>query len=51
MPMWFYGMMMLVMLLVARGLGALAWVINRGTGVYGLNRPVMWGLLLVNFVF
>ena len=49
--MWFYGLMMFLFIIVAGALGAFAWAINHGTGVYGLNRPVMWGFFITNFVF
>ena len=33
-------------------LGAMVfWLIATGTGVWGLNNPVMWGYAIVNFVF
>ncbi|SVC37524.1 uncharacterized protein METZ01_LOCUS290378, partial [marine metagenome] len=50
-PMWFYGLIMALGIIVAAAFGAFGWAINHGTGVYGINRPVMWGFLLVNFVF
>src|SRR6266581_2228029 len=39
--------------LVAGGAGLLAWEIQlvRGMGVTGLQRPVFWGIYLVDFVF
>jgi molybdopterin-containing oxidoreductase family membrane subunit len=30
---------------------AVAFMINKGLGVTGLNRPVMWGFFITNFVF
>ena len=50
-PMWFYGLIMALGIIVAAAFGAFGWAINHGTGVYGINRPVMWGFLLVNFVY
>jgi molybdopterin-containing oxidoreductase family membrane subunit len=37
--------------IVAMAGGALAYAIIKGVGVYGVNRPVMWGFIIVNFVF
>jgi molybdopterin-containing oxidoreductase family membrane subunit len=30
---------------------AVAWLVFRGTGIWGLNLPVMWGFAIVNFVW
>jgi Ni/Fe-hydrogenase subunit HybB-like protein len=30
---------------------AVAWLLFRGVGVWGLNRPVMWGFAIINFVW
>ena len=30
---------------------SLAWLIYKGTGIWGLNNPVSWGWAIVNFVF
>ena len=42
-------------LVALMGLGILGisvgWLIWEGTGVWGLNQPVSWGLAIVNFVF
>jgi molybdopterin-containing oxidoreductase family membrane subunit len=32
-------------------MSAAGFMINRGLGVSGLNRPVMWGFMITNFVF
>ncbi|MBI2165727.1 MAG: polysulfide reductase NrfD [Chloroflexi bacterium] len=50
-PLWFWGLVLLLALVVAAGAGAAGWMFNRGTGVLGVNRPAMWGFLIVNFVF
>ena len=36
---------------VAIGLSAAGYLINQGLGVTGLNRPVMWGFFITNFIF
>lgn len=33
------------------GVGAFIWMLMNGLGVTGLNRPVMWGFMITNFVF
>ena len=38
-----------IVVLVA--MAAAGYMINRGIGVTGLNRPVMWGFFITNFVF
>ena len=30
---------------------AIAWLLFRGVGVWGINRPVMWGFAIINFVW
>ncbi|MBI2935265.1 MAG: polysulfide reductase NrfD, partial [Chloroflexi bacterium] len=50
-PLWFWAVAGFLGMVVAAGLAAFAWVITHGIGVLGVNRPVMWGFLLVNFVF
>jgi Ni/Fe-hydrogenase subunit HybB-like protein len=30
---------------------AVAWLLFRGVGVWGINRPVMWGFAIINFVW
>ncbi len=50
-PIWFYFLLGGLAIGVCAAIGGFAWAINHGTGVYGINRPVMWGFLLVNFVF
>ena len=36
---------------VLGAMGAAGYMINRGLGVTGLNRPVYWGFFITNFVF
>lgn len=50
-PIWFYFLLGGLAIGVCTAIGGFAWAVNHGTGVYGINRPVMWGFLLVNFVF
>ncbi|HAA94697.1 MAG TPA: molybdopterin oxidoreductase, partial [Dehalococcoidia bacterium] len=37
--------------LVLVAMSAAGFMINKGMGVTGLNRPVMWGFFITNFVF
>ena len=50
-PKWWF--VAIALLLVIFATGGVAWGIflNKGVGVTGLNRPVMWGVYIVNFVF
>jgi Ni/Fe-hydrogenase subunit HybB-like protein len=32
-------------------LGSLAWLLERGVGVWGINIPVAWGFAIINFVW
>ena len=41
----------LMMLVVVGAASAAGFMYNQGLGVTGLNRPVMWGFFIVNFVF
>ncbi len=50
-PLWwilsvgFFGLIFII------GACAYGYLLNQGLGVTGLNRPVMWGIYVVNFVF
>jgi Ni/Fe-hydrogenase subunit HybB-like protein len=30
---------------------SIAWLLFRGVGIWGINRPVMWGFAIINFVW
>ena len=50
-PKWFwiaFGILGFIVLIAMSAAGVL---INQGFGVTGLNRPVMWGFFITNFVF
>jgi len=51
MPRWWLPAVLFLTLVVFTGLGAFGYMVNQGLGVTGLNRPVMWGFFIVNFVF
>ena len=51
MPKWWLGAVAFLTLVVFAGLGAFGYMVNQGIGVTGLNRPVMWGFFITNFVF
>ncbi len=43
-----FGMAVSIVLVL---LGSVGWLVWEGTGIWGLNIPVGWGLAIVNFVF
>ena len=51
MPKWWLPAVLFLTLVVFAGLGSFGYMMNKGLGVTGLNRPVMWGFFIVNFVF
>ncbi|MCI0440381.1 MAG: polysulfide reductase NrfD [Chloroflexi bacterium] len=50
-PKWWVGLVTFLVIVIATGIGAFGYEMNRGIGVGGQNRPVMWGIYLANFVF
>ena len=50
-PKWFWPAVGVLSVFVLGALGAAGFMINQGLGVTGLNRPVMWGFFITNFVF
>ena len=50
-PKWFWPAVAVLSVFVLGALGAAGFMINQGLGVTGLNRPVMWGFMITNFVF
>ena len=50
-PLWYWILVGVLGLGVLCGFAAAAYMINRGLGVTGLNRPVMCGFFITNFVF
>ena len=50
-PKWWIFSVAFLSLVFLTGVGAFGWMLNKGVGVTGLNRPVMWGFFMVNFVF
>ena len=50
-PIWYWPLIAVLGLIVLCGFAAAGYMINRGLGVTGLNRPVMWGFFITNFVF
>ena len=43
-----FGMTVSIVLML---LGSIGWLVWEGTGIWGINIPVGWGLAIVNFVF
>ncbi|MQF95973.1 MAG: molybdopterin oxidoreductase, partial [SAR202 cluster bacterium] len=50
-PRWFWMVVAVLGFLVLVAMSAAGFMINKGMGVTGLNRPVMWGFFITNFVF
>ncbi len=50
-PKWWIIAVGLLTIVFLVGAAAFGYMINKGIGVTGLNRPVFWGVFLVNFVF
>ena len=50
-PLWWWLAVGFLTLVVLTAAGAFGYMVNQGIGVTGLNRPVMWGFFLTNFVF
>ena len=50
-PNWYWVTVVLMALIVIGAMSAAGLMINKGMGLTGLNRPVMWGFFIVNFVF
>ena len=50
-PRWYWGLVAFLGIFVLGALSAGGYMINHGLGVTGLNRPVMWGFMITNFVF
>ena len=48
---WYWLLVGFLALVVLCGFTAAGFMFNRGLGVTGLNRPVMWGFFITNFVF
>ena len=50
-PMWWYVAVTFFGVVFLIGASAFGYLLNQGLGVTGLNRPVFWGVYVVNFVF
>ena len=50
-PRWWPGSTLILLLIFIAGACAFGYMINKGIGVTGLNRPAYWGVFIVNFVF
>ena len=50
-PRWWPGAVIFLTLIFITGAIAFGYLLNKGVGVTGLNRPVMWGIYIVTFVF
>ena len=50
-PVRYWIIVFALSIVVLGAMSAAGYMINRGIGVTGLNRPVMWGFFITNFVF
>ena len=50
-PRWWWPAVIITVIIFLTGMGAFGYMLNKGVGVTGLNRPVFWGVYMVNFVF
>jgi len=50
-PFWYWAIMGFLGAIVLVGSVTVAFLLNKGFGLSGTNRPIMWGLLIVDFVF
>ena len=50
-PKWQWGLIAFFGIIVVGAMCAAGYMFNKGLGVSGLNRPVMWGFFITNFVF
>ena len=50
-PNWYWVTVAIMAIIVLGAMSAAGLMINKGMGLTGLNRPVMWGFFIVNFVF
>ncbi|MBI4202985.1 MAG: polysulfide reductase NrfD [Chloroflexi bacterium] len=50
-PAWYWGIMAFLGGVVIFGSVLVAYLLNKGFGLSGAHRPVMWGILIVDFVF
>ena len=50
-PLWYWGLIGGLGIIVLGAMSAAGYMFNQGLGVTGLNRPVMWGFFITNFVF
>ena len=49
-PKWWLVLVAFLLMVFLAGAGAFGYMLNKGVGVTGLNRPVMWGVFMTNFV-
>jgi len=50
-PLWLYGVWAISFSLVMVMLISIAWLLFKGTGIWGLNVPVAWGFAIINLVW
>ncbi len=50
-PMWWWVAVIVLALIVGAGVASVAITFNMGLGLWEIHRPIMWGIMIVNFVF
>ena len=50
-PLWYWLLMGFLASITLAGATAIGIMVNKGLGITGLNRPVMWGFMITDFVF
>ena len=50
-PKWFWSVVGVLAFFVLMAFTAAGLMVNQGMGLTGMNRPVMWGFFITNFVF
>ena len=50
-PPRFWIVVIFLAVVVATAMGAVGYMVANGLGTTGLNRPIMWGFFITNFVF
>jgi len=50
-PKWFWTVVGILGFIVLIAFAAAGLMVNQGMGLTGMNRPVMWGFFITNFVF
>jgi Ni/Fe-hydrogenase subunit HybB-like protein len=50
-PLGWYAVFSVTLMMTMMLLGAVAWAVIKGVGIWGINIPVGWGFAIINFVW